>query len=48
MVVAPSGRILAEAGMQEEVVSCEIDLADVAKVRSRLNALADVRKELIQ
>ena len=48
MVVAPSGRILAEAGMQEEVVSCKIDLADVARVRSRLNALADVRKELIQ
>ena len=48
MVVAPSGKILAEAGMQEEVVSCEIDLADVARVRSRLNALADVRKELIQ
>ena len=48
MVVAPSGKILAEAGMQEELVSCEIDLADVARVRSRLNALADVRKELIQ
>ncbi len=48
MVVAPSGKILAEAGLQEEVVSCEIDLAEVAKVRSRLNALADVRKELIQ
>ena len=48
MVVAPSGRILAEAGMQEEIISCEIDLADIDKVRSRLNALADVRKELIQ
>lgn len=48
MVVAPSGKIIAEAGMEEEVVSCTIDLADIAKVRSRLNALADVRKELIQ
>ena len=48
MVVAPSGKILAEAGMQEEVVSCEKDMADIARVRSRLNALADVRKELIQ
>ena len=48
MVIAPSGKIIAEAGMEEEVVSCKIDLAEIAKVRSRLNALADVRKELIQ
>ena len=48
MVVAPSGKILAEAGMQEEIISCEIDLAEIDRVRSRLNALADVRKELIQ
>ncbi len=48
MLVAPSGKILAEADMQEAVISCEIDLADVDKVRKRLNALADVRKELIQ
>ena len=47
MVVAPSGKIVAEAGSEEEVISCTIDLADVAKVRARLNALADVRKELI-
>lgn len=48
MVVAPSGKILAEAGMEEEIISCTIDLEDVTKVRKRLNALADVRKELIQ
>lgn len=48
MVVAPSGKILAEAGMDEEIISCEIDLAAIDKVRSRLNALSDVRKELIQ
>lgn len=48
MVVAPSGKILAEAGMQEEVISCDIDFGDIEKVRKRLNALADVRKELIQ
>ena len=48
MVVAPSGRIIAEAGRQEEILSCELDLSDIAKVRTRLNALADVRKELIQ
>ena len=41
------GDVMAEAGSEEEVISCTIDLADVAKVRARLNALADVRKELI-
>lgn len=48
MVVAPSGKILAEAGMEEEIISVDIDLAAIDKVRARLNALADVRKELIQ
>ena len=48
MVVAPSGKILAEAGTEEAVVSCEIDLAAIDKVRTRINVLQDVRKELIQ
>lgn len=48
MVVAPSGKILAEAGSEEEVISCEIDLEEITQVRKRLNALADVRKELIE
>lgn len=48
MVIAPSGKILAEAGMDEEIISCEIDLTQIDKVRARLNALADVRKELIR
>ncbi len=48
MLIAPSGKIIAEAGAEEEIVSCEIDLDEIAKVRGRLNALADVRKELIQ
>lgn len=48
MIIAPSGKILAEAGMEEEVLSCEIELSDIDKVRNRLNALADVRKELIK
>ena len=48
MVVAPSGKILAEAGMNEEIVSCEIDLGAIDKVRARINVLNDVRKELIQ
>lgn len=47
MVVAPSGKILAEADSEEEIISCELDLTEIDKVRKRLNALADVRKELI-
>lgn len=48
MVIAPSGKILVEAGNGEEVLSCELELAEIDRVRSKLNALADVRKELIQ
>ncbi len=48
MIIAPSGEILAEAGMEEEVISCIIDLADVDRTRQRINALADIRRELIQ
>lgn len=48
MIIAPSGEILAEAGMEEEVISCTIDLADVDRTRQRINALADIRRELIQ
>lgn len=48
MVVDPGGRIVAEAGMDEEVISCTIDLEEIDRVRRRINALADVRKELIQ
>lgn len=48
MLVAPSGKILAEAGMGEEIISCEIDLGEVERVRSRINSLADIREELIK
>lgn len=48
MVVAPSGKILAEAGLEEAIVSCEIDLSTVDKVRTKINVLNDVRKELIR
>ena len=47
MVVAPSGKIIAEAGMDEEVVSCEIDLKAIDEVRACINVLKDVREELI-
>lgn len=48
MVCGPDGRIIAEAGMTEEVLSVEIDLNEVTQVRSVLNALNDVRKELVK
>lgn len=48
MVCGPDGRIIAEAGTAEEVLSVEIDMGEVAKVRSTLNALADVRRELMR
>lgn len=48
MVVDPMGKILVEGSDQEEVLSMDIDLGEIDKVRSRLNALDDVRKELIQ
>lgn len=47
MVVDPMGKIIAEGGSAEEIIYCDIDLAYIDKVRARLNALADVRKELI-
>ncbi len=47
LVVDPLGRIVAEAGEEEAILTCEIDLGQVEKVRQRLNALLDVRKELI-
>lgn len=48
MLIGPGGDVLARAGAEEEVLSVEIDLDDVDRVRKSLNALADVRKELIQ
>ncbi|MDO4178808.1 MAG: carbon-nitrogen family hydrolase [Phascolarctobacterium sp.] len=47
-VVDPMGKVLIEGSDQEEVLSVEIDLTYIDKVRNRLNALNDVRKELIQ
>ena len=47
-VVDPMGKIIVEGGSAEEIIYCDIDLAYIDKVRARLNALADVRKELIR
>ncbi len=46
MIIGPDGKILAEAGEKEEVLSCEIDLGQLDKVRDKLNVLRDVRREL--
>ena len=48
MVVDPMGKIIAEGGSAEEIIYCDIDLAYIDKVRARLNALADVREELVK
>lgn len=48
MVCGPDGRIIAEGGTEEEIIRTEINLDEVEQVRSKLNALKDVRKELIK
>ena len=48
MVVAPNGSIIAEGGTEEEIISVEIDINEVEKVRNVLNALQDVRQELVR
>ena len=48
MVVDPMGKIIAEGGSKEEIIYCDLDLPYIDKVRARLNALADVREELVK
>lgn len=47
MICGPDGRIIAEGSDREEIISAEIDVSEVAGLRSVLNALSDVRRELI-
>jgi predicted amidohydrolase len=42
-VVDPWGAVVAEAGTDEEVLSVEIDLESVAKIRETFPVLADRR-----
>ena len=42
------GKIIAEGGSAEEIIYCDTDLVYLDKVLATLNALADVRKELIR
>jgi len=48
VLVDPLGRVITECGEGEEVAYAEFDTQLVAKVRKRMNALDDVRRELIQ
>lgn len=41
MLVDPEGRVLAEAGVYQEVLTSEIDLGDVQRVREKLPFLRD-------
>lgn len=42
-VISPSGEVLAEAGRGERVLTLDLDLADVARVRQRFPVLSDRR-----
>jgi predicted amidohydrolase len=48
MVVDPWGKILAEAGDQEELISADLDFSLVANLRCRYPVLADQRPELYE
>jgi predicted amidohydrolase len=41
MVVDPWGKVLAEAGEGEEILTAEIDVLEAAKARKEFPALAD-------
>lgn len=45
MIVHPSGKILAQAGRNEEIIYSDIDLQDVVKERARLPYLNDFKEE---
>jgi len=48
MVCGPDGVIIAEGCDKEEILSVEIDTKETDKVRKVLNALTDVRRELVK
>ncbi|MGH3660420.1 MAG: nitrilase-related carbon-nitrogen hydrolase, partial [Micromonosporaceae bacterium] len=43
VVVDPWGRVVAEAGYDEQVLQVDIDLADVAEIRAEFPVLSDRR-----
>lgn len=48
LVIDPFGEVLAEGGAGEEIVTAEIDLAQVAAVRERIPSLKDRRPDLYE
>ncbi|WP_077736951.1 carbon-nitrogen family hydrolase [Bacillus sonorensis] len=46
MIIDPLGRVLAEAGHEETVISAEIDLKDIEKTRGHIPVFEDIRKDL--
>ena len=48
IVANPWGEIIAEAGQEEEIVYCEIDLDEIKKVREELPLLKNKREDLYE
>lgn len=46
LVVSPSGEVLAEAGLGEEIIYAELDLSQIEQARSRVPVLRDRRPEV--
>lgn len=46
MIVSPNGEILLKADNEEEVLSLDINFAEIEKVQSKINVLADSRMHL--
>jgi len=47
MIVSPDGKIIAEGGSGEQILQGELDFDLINKLRQKLNALDDVRSELL-
>ncbi len=47
LIVDPRGKILADAGSGENVISAELDMAALSNYRSRFSALRDIREEYL-
>jgi predicted amidohydrolase len=46
LIIDPQGKVLADAGADERVISADVDVAAVRSWRSEFSAVADMREEL--
>lgn len=46
LIIDPWGRVLAEGGEEEEIVTADIDLAEIERVRQSITVFADRRPEV--